>query len=291
MSVKEILLKARDERYAVGSFSARYLTNISPVLQAAQNLNSPVIVQVSQKELKRYGGSCEEFAREYRRCEKELDIRVPAILHLDHTKDLQVIRDAVAAGFDSVMIDASEYELDKNISIVKEVAKYAHSYGVEVEAELGKISSNDRIETDSSTELYTDPDEAAEFVDATDVDLLAVSVGTVHGAYLTRKPHIELKRIEEIRRRVDLPLVLHGASGVPTQLVQDAITLPNGGVSKINIATDLEQAFLNALGLSQSITNEDVPKIGEAELKLAHQAVTELVEDKMTHYLLSSGRV
>lgn len=248
ISVRAMCLKAMDNGFAAGSFSPRYLTNIGPVLRAAQNQESPVIVQISQNELNRFGCSCDAFAKEYRKCKQELGIRVPAALHLDHTKDLGAIREAVAAGFDSVMIDASEYELEKNISIVREAVAYAHRYGVEVEAEIGKISSNDRIETDSTSELYTDPDEAARFVDETDVDLLAVSVGTVHGAYLARKPHIELKRIAEIRERVQLPLVLHGASGVPADLVNAAITLPGGGVSKINIATDLEQAFFEGFG-------------------------------------------
>lgn len=290
ISVRAMCLKAMDNGFAAGSFSPRYLTNIGPVLRAAQNQESPVIVQISQNELNRFGCSCDAFAKEYRRCKQELGIRVPAALHLDHTKDLGVIREAVAAGFDSVMIDASEYELEKNISIVREAVDYAHRYGVEVEAEIGKISSNDRIETDSTSELYTDPDEAARFVDETDVDLLAVSVGTVHGAYLARKPHIELKRIAEIRERVQLPLVLHGASGVPADLVNAAITLPGGGVSKINIATDLEQAFLKALGRGESTTNQGVEDIGQEELKQAHQAVMLVAEDKMEHYLLSSGR-
>ena len=290
ISVRAMCLKAMDNGFAAGSFSPRYLTNIGPVLQAAQNQESPVIVQISQNELNRFGCSCDAFAKEYRRCKQELGIRVPAALHLDHTKDLGVIREAVAAGFDSVMIDASEYELEKNISIVREAVAYAHRYGVEVEAEIGKISSNDRIETDSTSELYTDPDEAARFVDETDVDLLAVSVGTVHGAYLARKPHIELKRIAEIRERVQLPLVLHGASGVPADLVNAAITLPGGGVSKINIATDLEQAFIKALGRGESTTNKGVEDIGQEELKQAHRAVMLVAEDKMKHYLLSSGR-
>ena len=142
-----------------------------------------------------------------------MDIRVPAALHLDHTKDLDIIQAAIDAGFDSVMIDASEQPLEKNMEIVKKVVAMAHAKGVEVEAEIGKISANDLIETDSTTQLYTDPQEAGYFAKETAVDFLAVSVGTVHGAYGTRKPHIELERIREIREQVSVPLVLHGASG------------------------------------------------------------------------------
>ena len=181
-----MLQKALEEGYAVGSFSARYLTNIGPVLEAAVRQSSPVIVQVSQKEMKRYGSTCGQFADEYRRCIREMDIRVPAALHLDHTKDLDIIQAAIDAGFDSVMIDASEQPLEKNIEIVKKVVAMAHAKGVEVEAEIGKISANDLIETDSTTQLYTDPQEAGYFAKETAVDFLAVSVGTVHGAYGTR---------------------------------------------------------------------------------------------------------
>lgn len=220
-----MLQKALEEGYAVGSFSARYLTNIGPVLEAAVRQSSPVIVQVSQKEMKRYGSTCGQFADEYRRCIREMDIRVPAALHLDHTKDLDIIQAAIDAGFDSVMIDASEQPLEKNMEIVKKVVAMAHAKGVEVEAEIGKISANDLIETDSTTQLYTDPQEAGYFAKETAVDFLAVSVGTVHGAYGTRKPHIELERIREIREQVSVPLVLHGASGVPSHLIKAAISL------------------------------------------------------------------
>ena len=279
-----MLQKALEEGYAVGSFSARYLTNIGPVLEAAVRQNSPVIVQVSQKEMKRYGSTCGQFADEYRRCIREMDIRVPAALDLDITQA------AIDAGFDSVMIDASEQPLEKNIEIVKKVVAMAHAKGVEVEAEIGKISANDLIETDSTTQLYTDPQEAGYFAKETAVDFLAVSVGTVHGAYGTRKPQIELERIREIREQVSVPLVLHGASGVPSHLIKAAISLEGGGVSKINVATDLETAFLSALGLDSSITNEAVLKLPSERLDKAHEAVTRVVEEKMRDFLLSSHR-
>lgn len=285
-----MLLQAREQGYAVGSFSARYLTNIGPILQAAGKQRSPVIVQVSQKELKRYGSDCAAFAAQFRKCIEQMGIQVPAALHLDHTKDMAIIGEAIAAGFDSVMIDASELPLEENITKVREVVRLAHERGVEVEAELGKISSNDLIETDSSTQLYTDPEEAGLFVQETGVDFLAVSVGTVHGAYGTRTPHIELERIREIRERVSVPLVLHGASGVPARLVQAAIIIDGGGVSKINIATDLEEAFLRALKLESSITNADVCKLPAKALEMAHEAVAHVAADKMENYLLSSGK-
>ena len=261
--VKKMLQKALEEGYAVGSFSARYLTNIGPVLEAAVRQSSPVIVQVSQKEMKRYGSTCGQFADEYRRCIREMDIRVPAALHLDHTKDLDIIQAAIDAGFDSVMIDASEQPLEKNMEIVKKVVAMAHAKGVEVEAEIGKISANDLIETDSTTQLYTDPQEAGYFAKETAVDFLAVSVGTVHGAYGTRKPHIELERIREIREQVSVPLVLHGASGVPDEAVRESI---RRGICKVNYATELRIAYSDGVKdvLNRNPDTIDPKKYGTA---------------------------
>src|SRR3712207_3339906 len=132
------------------------------------------------------------------------------------------------------MIDASELPLAENIARSREVAEYAHARGVSVEAELGRIGTTDYIETDDDVELYTDPDEAAEFVAATGVDALAVSVGTAHGAYLVRQPKVDIERLAAIRARTAAHLVLHGGSGVPPEMVAQAIGLAGGGVSKVN---------------------------------------------------------
>jgi fructose-bisphosphate aldolase class II len=156
--------------------------------------------------------------------------------------------DEIEAGFTSVMIDASEQPLLENIARSREVVTYAHARGVSVEAELGRIGTTDRIETDDDVELYTDPDEAATFVAATGVDALAVSVGSAHGVYLVRQPKIDFERLHAIRARTSAHLMLHGGSGVPAEMIEQAIKLPGGGVSKVNIATDLEQAALAALG-------------------------------------------
>lgn len=263
---------------------------IQPVLRAGQTTQSPLIVQISQRELDRYGVTPGEFADEFYAQLRGLAITVPVVLHLDHTKDFDVIEAAIAAGFTSVMIDASEKPFSENAAISKRVVEYAHARGVSVEAELGMIGTTDMIETETDEELYTDPDEAKRFVDETGVDALAVSVGTAHGVYLVRQPKIDYERLQAIRARTPVHLVLHGGSGVPAPMMQTAIRLPGGGVSKINIATDLELALLDALGYNERMTNAQCKSLSPAELAKGREAVEATVIDKITHFLGSHGR-
>ena len=140
-----------------------------------------------------------EFADEFYGQIEAQTITVPVVLHLDHTKDLEVIRAAIEAGFTSVMIDASEKPLEENIAISREVVEYAHPLGVSVEAELGRITTTDYVESDDDEELYTVPSEAGYFVTQTGIDALAVSVGTAHGVYMVRAPKVDLERLKAIR--------------------------------------------------------------------------------------------
>ena len=217
-------------------------------------------------------------------------ITVPVVLHLDHTKELSVIQDAIAAGFTSVMIDASEKPLDENISMTREVTEYAHARGVSVEAELGRIGTTDFVETESDEELYTKPDEAERFVRETGVDALAVSVGTAHGVYTVRQPKIDLARLRAIRALTPVHLVLHGGSGVPAEMMQAAIQLERGGVSKVNIATDLELAALGALGRDSYLTDAEINALSPEEIAQARAAVEQTVTDKIQNFLRSNSR-
>ena len=175
-NLTNLLENARKGKYAVGSFSPRYTKLILPVVQAAVETDSPVIVQLSEKEIIRHQVNVEAFAREFYRVVEELDPQVPIALHLDHTKTFDVIRQAIDAGFTSVMIDASEYEFEENVRITRQVVEYAKPRKVTVEAELGKIGTTDFVETDHDEELFTVPEEAKEFCERTGVDCLAVSV-------------------------------------------------------------------------------------------------------------------
>jgi ketose-bisphosphate aldolase len=290
LTLREALPIAERGGYALGSFSPRYAAMIRPVLQAAERARSPLIVQISSNEFRRYSITPEEFASEFFAQFRAIGVSVPVVLHLDHTKDMATITAAIEAGFTSVMIDASELPLEANIAQSREAAAYAHAHGASVEAELGRIGTTDRIETDEDVELYTDPDEAAAFVAATVVDALAVSVGTAHGVYVVRQPKIDFARLRAIRARTPVHLVLHGGSGVPAAMVADAIQLPAGGVSKVNIATDLEQAALAALGLAERMSNAEMNALPAEQRERARAAVADCVRDKVENYLGSASR-
>lgn len=291
MKLTEVLRHTISERYAVGSFSPRYQKMIRPILEAAQENRSPAIVQISSKELTRYGIVPKEFAREYFMQKEALGITVPVTLHLDHTYDFQVIRQAVEAGFESVMIDASAKPFEENVAITRRVVEYAHERGVNVEAELGKIGANDQIETDvDDQELYTVPEEAVEFVERTGVDALAVSVGTAHGVYTVKQPCVQYALIREIKKQIPAYLVLHGGSGVPAEMVIRSYEIEGGGISKVNIATDLELAFLEAIGAAERGTDAWCSGLEEAVLEKGRKGVRNMVTDKMIHYLHSNQK-
>src|ERR1051325_4450863 len=211
-TLNPVLASAERGAYAVGSFSPRTTAMIQPVLHAGQARRSPLIVQISQKELTRYQITPLQFAEEFFAQLEEQRITVPVVLHLDHTKEIAIIQDAIAAGFTSVMIDASEKPFDENVAISREVVEYAHARGGSVEAELGRIGTTDFVETENDEEMYTKPDEAERFVRETGVDALAVSVGTAHGVYTVRQPKIDLARLYAIRALTPVHLVLHGGS-------------------------------------------------------------------------------
>jgi ketose-bisphosphate aldolase len=288
VTLREALPVAEQGGYALGSFSPRYIAMIRPTLLAAERARSPLIVQISSNEFRRYGVAPGQFAGEFYRQLSAEQISVPVVLHLDHTKEMATIEAAIDVGFTSVMIDASELPLEENIAQTRAVAAYAHARNVSVEAELGRIGTTDFVETDDDTELYTSPDEAAYFVEQTGVDALAVSVGTAHGVYLVRQPKIDYERLRAIRALTRVHLVLHGGSGVPAEMMAGAIGLPGGGVSKVNIATDLELAALAALGQQDRMTNTEMSALPAELLAQSQAAVEATVTDKIQHFLGSA---
>jgi fructose-bisphosphate aldolase class II len=289
-NLTEILKKGQEEGYAVGSFSPRYTKLIQPIIQAAIEMKSPVIIQISEKEVYRHKVDLFDFAKEFYRVMDELKPTIPIALHLDHTKDFEIIKQAIEAKFSSVMIDASEHDFDKNVEITRQTVEYAHPFGVTVEAELGKIGTTDFVETDHDEEFYTVPEEAKEFCQLTKVDALAVSVGTAHGIYTVRQPKVDFDRLLKINQLINVPLVLHGGSGVPSEMVSKAAQMPTGGVSKVNIATDVEQEMLKVVGKTSFMTEEELNSYPKEVLEQARKAVKDLVEEKITNYLLSKGK-
>lgn len=241
---KEILLHAQKNGYAVGAFNVNNMEIVQAIIEAAEETRSPVILQASQGGLK-YAGV------EYIAALGKLAGRnasVPVALHLDHGTDFEQIMLCLRNGFTSVMIDASQYSLEDNIAYTKKVVEVAHAVGVTVEAELGKIGgTEDDIVVDEEDATFTDPEEAERFVRETGVDYLAIAVGTAHGVY-RGVPKLQFDIIEDIRKRVDVPLVLHGSSGVPDESLRKAIPL---GIAKINIDTDVRIAFAD--GVKESL--------------------------------------
>lgn len=240
MTGKELLLHAQENKYAVGAFNVNNMEGIQAIIGAAEELKSPVILQASQGGLK-YAG-VEYIAGLGKLAASQA--KVPVALHLDHGTDFDQVMQCIRNGFTSVMIDGSRFPLEENIAFTKKVVEIAHMVGVTVEAELGKIGgTEDHITVSDKDATFTDPMEAKRFVEETGVDYLAIAVGTAHGVY-KGEPKLDYDRIIEIRNMVDIPLVLHGSSGVPAESLQKAISL---GICKINIDTDIRAAFAKAV--------------------------------------------
>lgn len=237
---KVLLCEAKKGGYAVPAFNVDNLESVIGVLRAAENTGRPVIIQTIPRTLK-YGGIPAYSALVRALYKGNPDIAI----HLDHGGDVAICKACIDAGYTSVMIDGSALPFDDNARLTKEVVDLAHPLGVSVEGELGTIGGKEETEAKIR---YTEVAEAEEFVARTGVDSLAIGVGTAHGVY-KGVPHIAVDRIEEIAAKVDIPLVLHGASGLSDEVVTACI---KAGISKINFATQLRQAFTQGLkeGLS-----------------------------------------
>lgn len=256
-STKELLRKAQKGKYAVGHFNINNMEIVQGVVAAAEKLKSPVVLATSE-------GAIEYAGMNYLTALAKIaaeESRVPIALHLDHGRDMGVITRAISSGYSSVMIDASHEEFEKNITLTRKVVKLAHVRGVSVEAELGTIGGvEDKVSARKI--LYTDPSLAKEFVERTGCDFLAIAIGTSHGAYKFKgNVALDQKRLQEIRAKVSMPLVLHGASGVPDSLIAMAKKYGakllgvqgvqegeirraiSNGICKINTDTDLRLAF------------------------------------------------
>ena len=240
VSTRQMLIDAQKNKYAVPAFNIHNLETLQVVADTAKEMRSPVIIAVTPSTI--------DYARdEYvvamaKSAAKNTD--TPIAIHLDHFENILKIKQAIDVGFKSCMIDASKEVFEENIAKVQEVVAYAHRYDATVEAELGKlVGIEDDLVVDEKDSMYTNPDDAVTFVERTGIDSLAVAIGTAHGLY-KGKPKLDFERLQEIRSNVSIPLVLHGASDVPDELVEQAISL---GICKVNIATDLKIPFSNAI--------------------------------------------
>ncbi|CUP36067.1 tagatose-bisphosphate aldolase [Clostridium baratii] len=240
LSTREMLKKAQEGGYAVPAFNIHNLETLQVVIETAAELRSPVILAGTPSTIKYAGGEYIVAMAEV--AAKEYDI--PIAIHLDHFEDVDAIKHYVDIGFKSTMIDASHENYENNIRIVKEVVDYAHKFDATVEAELGRLGGQeDDLVVDEKDTMYTNPEQAKDFVEKTGIDSLAVAIGTAHGLY-KGKAKLDFDRLKEIREKVDIPLVLHGASDIPDELVKKAISL---GICKVNVATDLKIPFSDAV--------------------------------------------
>ena len=233
---KEIMDKAHKGGYAVGAFNVNNMEIVQAIIAAAEEEKAPVILQTSEGAIK-YAGMDYLHALVKLAADKA---SVPVALHLDHGTTYSTIISCIASGWTSVMIDGSHYPLDGNIAATNEIIKIAHACGVSVEAEIGQLGGiEDNISVDERDARLTSPAEAKKFADETGVDYLAIAIGTAHGKY-KGEPKLDFERLDEIKKLLNMPLVLHGASGVGEDSIKKAVSL---GINKINIDTDIRLAF------------------------------------------------
>lgn len=240
ISTKYLLAQARHQGYAVPAFNIHNAETIQAVLEVCRDRQSPVILAGTPGTFKHL--SCADMLA---LCRSFSDsFAMPVALHLDHHEEYADIVTKVDAGVRSAMIDASHLPLSENIALVAKVVQYCHQHDCSVEAELGRLGGiEDSLEVSSEQAFLTDPAEAVTFVARTGIDSLAVAIGTAHGLYL-HTPNIDFDRLELLGRQLDVPLVLHGGSGVPDEFVTRAVRL---GISKVNVGTELKIAFADAV--------------------------------------------
>ncbi|RIV18194.1 class II fructose-bisphosphate aldolase [Alicyclobacillaceae bacterium I2511] len=276
VSFTEMLAKAVAERVAVAAFNVYDLASVRAALTVAQQTGQPILLALGERYFKnlRPVGVVGLLNGLLESPTMGAPLS-PLGLHLDHALAYESCVEAVTAGFSSVMIDASQFDFAENVRQTRAVVERAHAHGVGVEAELGGLAAGMAShEFVSGQELLTDPDQAAEFVAQTGVDALAVSVGTVHGLY-KGEPHLDLERLDAIQHRVSIPLVLHGGSGTPADLLHAAI---RRGVAKVNVNTEVSLAAVGAI----AATLRDHPQVHMAELDQQAQAA---MESTMARYV------
>ena len=307
VTTKEMFKKAYEGHYAIGAFNVNNMEIVQGITEAAGELKSPIILQVS-------AGARKYAQHQYlvKLVEAALELNdIPIALHLDHGADFEICKSCIDGGFTSVMIDASHFPFEENIAITKKVVEYAHDKGVVVEAELGKLAGvEDDVKVADADAQYTQPDEVQEFVERTGVDSLAIAIGTSHGAFKFKpgqKPQLRFDILDEISKRIpEFPIVLHGASSVSQEYVKiiqanggnlaDAIGIPEdmlrqaarSAVCKINIDSDLRLAL--TAGIREVMWNKPEVFDPREYLKVGRQYVEDVVAHKITEVLGSDGK-
>ena len=308
VTTTEMFKKAYEGGYAIGAFNVNNMEIVQAITEAAGELKSPVILQVSAG-ARKYANAT--YLRKLVEAAVIENPDIPIALHLDHGADFDICKSCVDGGFTSVMIDASKYPFQENIEITKKVVEYAHAHGVVVEAELGKLAGiEDDVKVSSEDSSYTQPEEVEEFVDKTGVDSLAIAIGTSHGAFKFKpgtKPQLRFDILHEIEKKIPgFPIGLHGASSVPQEYVKiinenggalkDAIGVPEdqlreaarSAVCKINIDSDLRLGL--TAGIRQVMSEHPDYFDPRQYLTVARQNVKDVVAHKIQDVLGSAGK-
>ena len=306
VTTKEMFDKSMKEHFAIGAFNINNMEMIQGIVDAAAEENAPVILQVSSSAIKyaRIG-----YLMKMVQAAVEEHPNIPIAIHLDHGPDFETAKMCIDNGFTSVMIDGSKYDFEENARLTKQVVDYAHEHGVMVEAEIGKLAGvEDDVNVSEGDAIYTDPDQAAEFVRVTGFDSLAIAIGTSHGAYKFKgEPKLRFDILEKVKEKIpNTPIVLHGAStvipelldmcnkyggnipgakGVPDEILHEASLR---GVSKINVDTDLRLAMT---GVIRKTFAED-PSVFDPRkyLGAARDEIEKAVAHKMTNVFGSSNK-
>lgn len=306
VTTKEMFEKSMKEKFAVGAFNVNDMEIMQGIVDAAAETNSPVILQASSSAIKyaKIG-----YLMKMVEAAVEEHPTIPIAMHLDHGPDFETAKMCIDHGFTSVMIDGSKYDFEENIALTKQVVEYAHSKGVVVEAELGKLAGiEDEVNVAASDAMYTDPAQAEEFVKRTGCDSLAIAIGTSHGAYKFKgEAKLRFDILQEIKNRIpETPIVLHGAStvipslvemcneyggdipgakGVPDEMLHQA---SNSGVSKINVDTDLRLAM--TAGIRKTFAENPNAFDPRKYLGVARELIQETVKHKMVDVFGSAGK-
>jgi 6-phospho-5-dehydro-2-deoxy-D-gluconate aldolase len=277
--MKEMLLKAKKEKYAVGQFNINNLESALAFLQAAEEERAPIILAASDR-LVDYLGGFKTIVGMVKGLIEEMEISVPVALHLDHGMSVDRCKKAIDAGFTSVMIDGSHYPIEENIAMTKQVVEYAYSRQVSVEAEVGTIGGMEDALVGGIR--YADPNECLRIVKEAQIDALAPALGSVHGAY-RGEPKLGFDEMREISELTGVPLVLHGGSGIPVYQIQKAI---DHGHAKINVNTDCIKAWANAI--REVLAEDELVYEPKAIITPAKEAMIEIVKGKMREFKTSN---
>ncbi len=307
VTTKEIFEKSMKEGFAIGAFNINNMEIMQGIVDAAAECNSPVILQASSSAIK-YARI--NYIMKLVEAANEQYPQIPIVMHLDHGPDFETAKMCIDNGFTSVMIDGSKYDFEENVRLTKQVVDYAHSKGVVVEAELGKLAGiEDDVNVSASDAMYTDPTQAQEFVERTGCDSLAIAIGTSHGAYKFKgEAKLRFDILKEIKNKIpSTPIVLHGAStvipelvdmcnkyggdipgakGVPDEILHEASI---SGVSKINVDTDLRLAM--TAGIRKTFSEEPNAFDPRKYLGNARELIKETVKHKMQDVFGSANKI